>query len=93
MRRAKGCRAGALLNGLSLDRELPVPDHQPRQAAGLELALEDHAGQGVHHHLLDESLEGTRAVEGVEARGTRSTRPSEAPAEWEDAPVARPFAG
>ena len=26
-------------------------------------------------------------------RGTRSARPSVAPAEWEDAPGARPFAG
>ena len=60
---------GALLDGVGLDEELAVADGEAGQAAGLELALEDQAGQGVHHRLLHQPLERPGPEVGVEAAG------------------------
>ena len=69
------------MDGLRLHRKVPVCDHEPGQAAGLELTLEDQPGQGVHHGLLDEALERAGAVMGIKAagpapRGQAQRRPS-----------------
>ena len=49
---------GRLLDGLGLDEELAVADREQGPAAGLELALEDEAGQGIDHGLLMRRLSG-----------------------------------
>jgi len=64
-----GAGPGRLLNGLGFDKELAFADFQAGQAPRLELALEDHPGEGVHEGLLDEAFEGAGPEMGVEAAG------------------------
>ena len=60
---------GRLLDGRGLDGELAAAEGAQGPAAGLELTLEDEAGEGIHHGLLDEPLQRPGAVVGVEAAG------------------------